>query len=263
LSSNPIILKLGGSVITVKDKPFTANEDAILRLAAEIRKTRISLVIVHGGGSWGHPLAEKYGIREGFKEKTQILGFSKIRQAMSDLNKKVLDALIHEGISAVSVQPSSFIRTENGRIENQDMKTVANLLELGLTPVLYGDAVLDSILGFTILSGDQLISYLAVKLKADRIIIGVDTDGLYTADPKRNLSATLIPHISLKEIEEGKYDIEDTEVIDVTGGMGGKIFELIPALRQGVVVMLVNATKPEYLFRALKGKEVLGTIIEG
>ena len=47
------------------------------------------------------------------------------------------------------------------------------------TPVLYGDAVLDDKLGFTVLSGDQLVAYLAIKYKASKIVIGADTDGLF------------------------------------------------------------------------------------
>ncbi len=44
---------------------------------------------------------------------------------------------------------------------------------------MYGDAVLDQKLGFTILSGDQLVAYLAIKYNASKIVIGTDTDGLF------------------------------------------------------------------------------------
>lgn len=44
--------------------------------------------------------------------------------------------------------------------------------------------------------------------------------------------------------------------------MFGKIAELIPAIENGVPVWIVNASKPNYIYKALKGEEVEGTIIE-
>jgi isopentenyl phosphate kinase len=42
---------------------FTPNNRAIIRLAGEIKRTDVkSLIIVHGGGSFGHPFAKKYEI---------------------------------------------------------------------------------------------------------------------------------------------------------------------------------------------------------
>jgi len=257
------ILKLGGSVITIKAQPYTANSEAIKRLAGEIHRANIKpLIIVHGGGSYGHPTAAKYRIKEGYKEPSQAMGFSETHQAMVALNKMVLDALIREEVPAVTVQPSAFILTDKGRIRSMETDVILTLLELGITSVLYGDVVLDSTLGFTILSGDQLVSSLAIKLGADRIIMGIDVDGLYTADPKVNPSARLIPHLTPQELRSLQQKIEEVQVTDVTGGMLGKILELMPAVMQGIKAIIVNASKPNNLYRVLKGRKVPGTIIE-
>jgi len=257
------ILKLGGSVITVKAKPYAANADAIKRLAGEIRRANVKpLVIIHGGGSYGHPTAAKYRIKEGYKDPSQTIGFSETHQAMVTLNKMVLDALLKEKVSAVTVQPSAFILTEKGRIRSMETEVILTLLKLGITPVLYGDVVLDSTLGFTILSGDQLISSLAMKLGADRIIMGIDVDGLYTADPKVDPSARLIPHLTPQELGSLQKKMEGVQVTDVTGGMLGKIIELMPAIAQGIKAIIVNASKPNNIYKVLKGEKVLGTIIE-
>jgi isopentenyl phosphate kinase len=48
----------------------------------------------------------------------------------------------------------------------------------------------------------------------------------------------------------------------VTGGMANKIAELIPAIEHGIPVLIVNATKPKYICKALKGERVKGTFIE-
>jgi len=264
LSTKPIILKLGGSVITRKEKSLTANLRAIRRLASEISSAEVApLVVVHGGGSFGHPLAKRYAIKEGYKNKvSQALGFALTHQAMIALNKLVVDTLIEHKLPAVAMSPSSCVVTKSGRIQTMMEEPLKKLLHKGFVPVLYGDAVLDSDLGFTILSGDQLIAYLAMCLNAERIIVGIDVDGLYTADPKTNSSARLVSHITLKELKSMQQKIEEAKVTDVTGGMLGKVTELKPAIEKGINALIVNAAKPKNVYKALKGEKVIGTLIE-
>jgi len=263
LSVKPTVLKLGGSVITNKEKPLTPNMQAIERLANEISLANVSpLILVHGGGSFGHPVAEQYGIKEGYREPSQIMGFAKTHQAMTKLNKLIVDSLINHNIPAVEVQPSSCVVTKSGRIQSMEEEPLIKMLEMGFVPVLYGDAVLDSETCFAILSGDQLVSSLAIRLSADRIIIGVDVDGLYTADPKIHSSAHLIQRITLKELKNLQHKIEGSKTTDVTGGMLGKILELMPAVERGIRTMIVNATKPNVVYKALKKEKVVVTIIE-
>ena len=262
MKSKPIILKLGGSVLTVKDKPLTPNMDAIGRLAKEIAEADVSpLIIVHGGGSYGHPLAAKYKIAEGFKSRSQTLGFSKTHNAMVSLNMLVVESLLNEGVPAFSIAPSSFVVTRRGRIQSLRRDVLENAIKLGFTPVLYGDAVFDSEMGFAILSGDQLISKLAVELDAKRIIVGVDVDGLFTSDPKTDKSAQLISHITLNELKSMVDRIGGSNTVDVTGGMMGKIFELTAAVMNDIEVFILNASKPGNVCRALKGEKIVGTRI--
>jgi len=263
LKVKPTVLKLGGSVITHKKKPLTPNLPAIKRLASEISRANVSrLVLVHGGGSFGHPIAKQYAIEKGYKDQSQIIGFSKTRQAMMMLNKLVVDSLIQHNIPAVTVQPSSCIITKQGRIQLMEEKPLRKLLEMEFVPVLHGDAVLDSDKGFAILSGDQLVSSLAIKLNAERIIIGIDVDGLYASDPKTDLNAQLIQYATPQELRKLQHKIEENKVTDVTGGMLGKIMELIPAVEKGIQAMIINAAKPDNVYKALKSERVSGTVIK-
>jgi isopentenyl phosphate kinase len=262
LKTKSTILKLGGSAITHKAKPQTANLQVIDNLAREIAEAKTPrLIIVHGGGSFGHPLAKKYAINDGFKDPSQMVGFAETHEAMTVLNGLVVKALIRHNIPAVGVAPLSFFITKQGRIEKLNTSVITKLQEMGFVPVLYGDVVLDSEKGFAILSGDQLIAKLAVALDAERIIIGVDVDGLYTADPKGDSSAKLIPCITVKELRKFQNRAGRARVTDVTGGMHGKIIELIPAIEHGVRTVIVNATKPDTVRRALRNETVVGTII--
>ena len=263
LKVKPTILKLGGSAITRKAKPQTANQGIIEKLSQEIADAKTPrLIIVHGGGSFGHPLAKKYGINEGLQTPSQIVGFAETHEAMTVLNGLVVKTLIQYHVPAVGVAPSSFIVTRQGRIEKLGTNIIIKLQEMGFVPVLYGDAVLDAEKGFAILSGDQLIARLAIALDAERIIIGVDVDGLYTADPKGGSSAKRIPHTTVKELIKFQSWTETARTTDVTGGMHGKIIELIPAIEHGVRTVIVNATKPDNVRRALRNEMVVGTIIE-
>ncbi|MDH5770397.1 MAG: isopentenyl phosphate kinase [Candidatus Bathyarchaeota archaeon] len=254
------VLKLGGSVITVKEKASTPDTRAIRRLSREIARACCkSMIMVHGGGSFGHFVASKYKIKEGYTNPEQLFGFSKTRQKMVALNKLVVDALINNNIPAASVQSSACFLTEEGRVSYISLEPIIGFLKLNLIPVLYGDAVLDTKLGFTILSGDQIASKLAIALKSERIILGVDVDGLYTSDPKLDLEAKLIEKISLRELKKMLTKIGGARTPDVTGGMLGKMVEIIPAIERGIKVSIINAKKPGRIYKALKNKDVLGT----
>ncbi|MEM2463447.1 MAG: isopentenyl phosphate kinase, partial [Candidatus Bathyarchaeia archaeon] len=249
--AKPTVLKIGGSVITDKSKEMEVRMDAISRLADEILEANPkNLIIVHGGGSFGHPLAEKHAIKEGFKDASQIVGFAETHHVMTVLNGLFMDALIWRGLPAVSIPPSSCIMTKNGRIACFDEAPAKRLLEMGFIPVLYGDTVLDTELGFTILSGDQLTSFLALRFNAKNILIGVDVDGLYNEDPKLNDKAKMFEHLTLEELRKVQGLLGSSNACDVTGGMANKIAELIPAIEHGIPVLIVNASKPRYLYKA-------------
>ncbi|MDR0797209.1 MAG: acetylglutamate kinase, partial [Nitrososphaerota archaeon] len=95
--ARPVILKLGGSAITDKTVESSPKNEIINRLAGEIKRADLdNLIIVHGGGSFGHPTAAKYGIQCGYKEEnlTQKFGYAETHHMMTILNGIVMDALI-------------------------------------------------------------------------------------------------------------------------------------------------------------------------
>jgi isopentenyl phosphate kinase len=263
LENKPVVLKLGGSVITEKDIALTPSLQAIRRLAEEISRAQVSpIVIVHGGGSYGHPIAKTYRIAEGFRNRAQLVGFSKTHEAMVSLNKLVVQNLLDQGLPAFGMAPSSFVVTKKGRIQVFEEEPLERAIKIGLIPVLYGDAVLDTDQVFAILSGDQIASMLAVKMSAKRLIMGVDVDGLYESDPNTDPSAHLISHLKLGQLKKLRDKIGGSRVPDVTGGMLGKVSELIEPVAHGIQVTIVNALKPGNIHRVLKGEEVVGTKIE-
>lgn len=262
--SRPIILKIGGSAITDKTGELAAKTEIINRLAEEIKRADLdNLIVVHGGGSFGHPTALKYGLKDGYNDDpTQKLGFAETHHVMTVLNGLVMDAMIWHEIAAVSIAPSSCFLTENGKIKVFDETVLKAMQKMTFTPVMYGDAVLDEKLGFTILSGDQLVAYLAIKYNASKIVVGTDTDGIFDADPKTNPDAKPYKKLTLAELKAIQPKLGKAQGKDVTGGMAGKIAALIPAIEHGVHVTVTGATKGLSIYRALTDQSVLGTEIE-
>lgn len=257
------IVKLGGSVITFKDRPMMVNRRALNRLAGEISASNLEkIVIVHGGGSFGHPLALKYKLNEKFRgSKEQIAGFTITHRAMLKLNEKVLEALKRKGLEVVPLPPLAFITLTPGSLKIF-YEPFINALNMGLTPVTFGDVVFDSERGFSIISGDLLMSELSRKLKPLKAIFAIDVDGLYLDDPKYNPDVELIAEATVAEVESLLSRLR-FKSSDATGGIYFKLKQACEIARIRIDVYIVNGLKPGRLFKALKGEKVRGTLIKG
>ena len=66
MADDLILMKLGGSVITnKKSQTPKCRRENITRIAEIISKSNKKIIIVHGAGSYAHPLAKKYKISNG------------------------------------------------------------------------------------------------------------------------------------------------------------------------------------------------------
>lgn len=256
-----IILKLGGSLLTNKEKKFSLRKEVLKRVASEIKAAEEPLVVVHGGGSFGHPVAGKYELHLGYNKPSQIRGVALTRKAMVEFNKAVVEALIDEGLNAVSLQTSALAVCEGGELLSFDTKVLEGFLDLGLTPVLCGDVVLDEKQGFCILSGDRIVSYLSRLLKPRSIILAIDRDGIFDREP-RHEEASLIEEINEENYRRVLAGLESPRV-DVTGGLRGKLTELLLLANEGMEPFIVNGLVPGRLGKALLGEVVKGTRIKG
>lgn len=243
----------------------TADYENLDRIAKEIGESSCQkLIIIHGAGSYGHPFAKKYGIgdtsenREDLQRKKR--GFCIIQDSVKTLNRIVCEHLRKYGILAVSLQPSSFIITRNTRIYYGNLNLIKKYLYLRFVPVLYGDVVLDleESIKMAVLSGDQITRYLGEHLKPEKVILGSDVNGIYTKNPKKYPDAQLIDHVS--SLDDLEF-IEGATTADVTGGMGGKLLELIKLADLGIESEILNAAKPDLIKRALQGERI-GTVIK-
>ncbi len=256
---NLIFLKLGGSLITDKTKPYTLETKILERLCQEIKIAReekeINLLLGHGGGSFPHISAKKYKTKEGFVEKESKYGFCQVQNDAATLNRIVVNNLLKIGEKAFSVSPSSCCTANNSEIDSFYLETLERLLESKLLPVIYGDTVVDKKQGCTILSTEKLFVYLAKELKPGRIIIADKAGGVYTADPFKDKDAKFIPEINENNWEKIKGYLDESHGIDITGGMKEKVKKAVELAKLGIKVNIINGRNSDELKKALLGEE--------
>ena len=248
-----IVIKLGGSVISNKNKPFSFNEDIVKQIATEIKKfyPEKKFLLVHGGGSFGHPLAKKYEIRKGMSGIKRMIGFSKTHEAMLELNKKIVNIFLEKNLPVFSISTSSIFLMDNGKMHG-NVSIIKELLNLEFIPILFGDVVLTRDKGIDILSGDKIISHVAKKIEAEKVIFLMDVDGIYNKNPSEK-DAELID-----EIDRSIQFKATTGKFDVTGGIENKLKE---AFKLHCPVYFINGMVKGNLTKAIKGRKI-GTRIK-
>ncbi|MDO5850728.1 MAG: isopentenyl phosphate kinase, partial [Methanobacteriaceae archaeon] len=219
------------------------------------------LIIVHGAGSFGHPPAKKHKIGQAFEDEEYLdkrIGFCEIQNEVKRLNSIICEVFVKNGIPAIAIPPSSFITTSNKRVHDFNLDLIKSYLNEGFIPILYGDVVLDTEIKMAVISGDQIIQHIAKFIKSDRVVLGTDVDGVYTKNPKTHDDAV---HIDVVSSIEDIKSLESTTNVDVTGGMVGKVKELLELADLGIDSEIINANEPGAISKTLQGMEVKGTKI--
>jgi len=258
-----ILLKLGGSLLTDKNKPFSLREDILENCLNQIIESNKSIVLIHGGGSFGHPIAKKYQISQGLNDsiKDQIIGLSKTHEVMNKFNSIIINKILDKGRSAISVQPSSIFVQDFNEIIFKSIDPIEKMLELGIIPVLYGDILLSWDSSFTILSGDQIILKLCEKIqkfKISKVIFGIEEDGIYIEDNGHKRLALKLKYNDLPNLKLAELD----QKIDVTGGIKGKLEIIKEIIKFNVPVQIVNGIKNQNILKALNDQYLECTRIE-
>lgn len=242
----------------------------------QCRQPSTAFVIIHGAGSYGHHHAKEYSLSssgssssssstsqsrpDGYDTSQQaryrMEGLTKTRLSVQRLNRLVLEALLEAGINAVGISPCFAAPSMHadspteGAAANDLRSVVESSLRAGLVPVLHGDACLRPSNGggtteVGILSGDTLFAMLALAPWVTRGVFLTDVDGVYTADPYRVPTATLIPTIGVPAdaaealVLSGDDDMSDTGLQasesrhdhDVTGGFRTKLAAALDVVR--------------------------------
>ncbi len=256
---NLVFLKLGGSLITDKSRPYTVRESVLKRVCREIHEAKSErgflLLVGHGGGSFPHVSASRYETHKGIINEKSWEGFSKVADDAARLNRIIVSSLIEAGEKAFSVQPSASCIARNDKIIEWYTKPIELSLSSGLIPVPYGDVCLDLEKGCCIISTEEIFRFLAEKLKPERIIMAGKTDGVL--DPEGRVIKE-ITRVNFRDIENLLSSSDG--IADVTGGIVTKVKK---SLEMCVETEIINGLKPGILKRSLLGERGLGTIVRG
>lgn len=247
------VIKLGGSAITRKEVPMTPNLEVIENIAFELSKLERtpSMIIVHGGGSFGHPIAKKY-LDGGMIKNPR--GASEVHYSMLLLTKIICEYFLKYGIPVFPISSSSIFSMVNGELK-VFLDPVKLSLKNGLIPILGGDVIIDESRGFRILSGDKIASTLAIEFNAKALIFGTNVDGIM-------INGNVMPRIKLSEVDFLISKIENSEY-DVTGGMMGKLSEIKDYLKRGGRTSIIfNITRPGLLTKLFFEEKITCTRVD-
>lgn len=147
------------------------------------------------------------------------------------------------------------------KMRHQNFKnTVTRLLEFGALPVINEN---DTVATDEIVIGDNdtLGAVVAVSAGAELLILLSDIEGLYTADPHKDLEARLIPQVDeiteeILRLGEGKGSMLGT------GGMKTKLHAAVIATEAGIDMVIANGREPDILYNIVSGNPA-GTLFKG
>ncbi|WP_134670587.1 isopentenyl phosphate kinase [Halorussus marinus] len=246
------VLKLGGSVITDKDRPEALDGPALDAAADAVADALAAgdvadLVVVHGGGSFGHHHASEHGVSktDGSADATAAV---EIHAAMKTLNEFVLSRLHDRGVPAVPVHPFSAASRDETAALDLPTRQVETMLGEGFVPVLHGDVVAHAGEGVTILSGDEAVGAVAEGVGADRVGFCSTVPGVLDD------AGDVVPEI--RSYEAVASSLGGSDATDVTGGMAGKVRALLELDAPAAIF------GPEALEAFLAGEDP-GTLVRG
>ena len=252
----PYIQKFKGKTFVVKfSGKVTEDKENLASLAEElalIHQVGIKVCVIHGGGKQLSELANKLGVAQTIIEGRRVTNDDTLELAKmtfaGKINIDILAALRHRSIEAVGLSgidgniinaekrpPREILNKQTGAKETIDFGNVGDILEIkaDLLKLLLEAHYLPvvSSLGadangavFNI-NADTIAAEIAAQLKAEKLILLSDVNGIYT---DANDETTKLSRISVSELDElissGK----------ATGGMIPKLQSLSAILERGV-----------------------------
>jgi isopentenyl phosphate kinase len=245
-SEKLVLIKLGGSVITNKDKPLSPNLRNIRNISRQLARAldedkTLRLVLIHGGGSFGHYYARKFGLGTRITVSASPEGLAYTSMAMIELHSILLKVLSNAGVYCGTILPielfsmvdNPILITESGR------RRVDSILENGLVPITFGYVNLEGKNSY-IISGDTISLALVSAFSITKTIFVMDVDGVF---PSPKLKGPIV-----KDLARENFSVKGSvQKFDVTGGIKSKISTGLEIADRGSDVYFVNGTKPTRL----------------
>jgi len=249
-----IVAKLGTNVLTAGTDRLDL--DVMASLAGQVARLRQAaaelLVVTSGAIAAGrHRLGVSRDRKDmPFRQMLAAVGQSDLMQAYQELFGR------HGITVAQTLLTRRDLADRQGYLNARN--TLLGLLQVGVVPVINENDVVavDEIEGAKIGDNDNLSALVANLVDADLLVLLTDQPGLYTADPRRDATATLIPRVERIDarIERLAGDTRGRGV----GGMATKLQAAKLALAGGADVVVADGRERDVLPRLVRG-EALGT----
>ena len=280
----PYIQRFKGQTFVVKlSGKVTENRENLISLAEEmalLHQVGIRICVVHGGGKQLSELAKKLGIEQTIIEGRRVTDDATLEMAKmifaGKINTDILAALRNRGIEAVGLSgvdgnivhaekrpPKEILNRETGVKDKVDFGHVGDvvqinarlltvLLDHGYLPVISSLGADDEGTVFNI-NADTIASEIAVQLKAEKLVLLSDVDGLYltAGDPGTKVSR-------VTAAEAGNLISSGA----ASGGMIPKLQSIIVLLERGVhSAHIISGTKRNALLSEIFTDKGTGTMI--
>ena len=249
---NRIVVKVGTSTLTYGNGKL--NLSGIERLSmvlSDIANQNKDVVLVTSG-------AIGVGMSKlGFKERPYDIG---LKQALAAVGQGLLMQTYEKMFAEYGrVVAQILITKEDIFLEDRSINAVNTfnaLFKHNVIPIVNEN---DTIATDEIKIGDNdvLSAYVAKLIKADLLILLSDIDGLYDKNPALE-DAKLIRRVY--SIDDSITSAaEDTSSILGTGGMRTKINAARIAMENGILMAIVNGSRPDNIYDRISGREA-GTL---
>ena len=256
-SAHIVVAKIGSSSVTAGDG--LVDEAAIAKFCDGLATLRAA----------GHPVvavtsgAIAAGLTALGLDGEQRPRDSVTLQAVSSIGQTRLMAVYERELAAHDIVAGQVLLTPLDFVVREQYlharSTLERLLELGVVPIVNeNDAIADDEIRFG--DNDRLAALVAHLVGAETLVLLTDTDGLYTADPRLDASATLIEDISATDRDlDAAAGGPGSE--RGSGGMASKLAAARIAAWSGVRAVIAHAGRPDVLVDAVAGGSGVGTVM--
>lgn len=248
------VVKVGSSLLTTRGEGLDIA--AIALFAGQIAKLRglgREIVLVSSG-------AIAAGLeRLGWKRRPHAMHELQAAAAVGQMGlaQAYESSFRRSGIATAQVLLTHADLADRQRYLNA-RSTLLTLLGLGVVPIINeNDTVVTEEIRFG--DNDTLGALVTNLVEADYLIVLTDQAGLYSADPRKDAQATLVPRANagdarLEEMAGGAGSSI------ARGGMLTKVLAAKRAARSGAHTVIASGREPEVLVRLARGEEI-GTLL--
>ncbi len=245
-----IVVKLGTSTLThATGKLNIRRVELLCKVMSDLKNAGHELILVSSGA-----IAMGVG-KMNLTEKPEDIPTKQALAAVGQCELMyVYDKLFSEYHHTVAQVLLTGEDTKDAQRRGNFQNTLFRLLEMGALPVVNEN---DTVATAEIAVGDNdtLGAIVAVNARADLLVLMSDIEGLYTADPRRDPSARLIPDV--RELTPELLALAgDAGSALGTGGMVTKLKAAGLCMAAGCDMIITNGQRPRDLYRIAEGEPV-------